>query len=575
VLTWRSIAGFVQDDWRLTPKLMVNLGLRYSYVSPMKEANNLLGNFDPALGMVQQGQSSVGDTVIKPDHKNFSPRVGFAWDVTGKGTTVVRAGASVIYSTFVAASFLQQAGQQNFRGGSIGAVPTAATCTAGNTGCTGGTLGGNIALGTVFYNNLTPAAWNSPAGGPGVFPASAVSCTAASACAILAVDPNLRTPYITNWNLSVTRAFNSNLSLEVGYVGNHGSRLTGFRDINQTDANFNHPLTAFPYLNFINQMSNDSHSNYHSLQTTMTKRISHGFSFTAGYTYGHGLDNNSLNRTAYLPQDSSNPGAEYGSGDFDVRHRFTFTTTYNIPGIKGFGQLLEGWKLNSIVTIQSPQPWLITDTSNDFRGGDNSDRWDIFGNPATFRSGPNSIPFCSGFGVDNTGAYTTSGVTCTQTSGISGSTSAPLANSAAMATLCAAHAAGTTTGLSPTSNLVADGCFASSNSVLTPPAQGSFGNMGRNIFRDSGFKNVDFSVFKTFSWKERYSAQFRLEFFNLFNHPISANPYGSANGYGVGNDPSAGTGFGCGCATADVAAGSPMIGSGGPRAMQIGLKLAF
>jgi len=141
---------------------MVNLGLRYSYVSPMKEANNLLGNFDPALGLVQQGQSSVGDTVIKPDHKNFSPRVGFAWDVTGKGTTVVRAGASVIYSTFVAASFLQQAGQQNFRGGSIGAVPTAATCTAGDTGCTGGTLGGNIALGTVFYNNLTPAAWNSP-----------------------------------------------------------------------------------------------------------------------------------------------------------------------------------------------------------------------------------------------------------------------------------------------------------------------------------------------------------------------------------------------------------------------------
>ena len=102
--------------------------------------------------------------------------------------------------------------------------------------------------------------------------------------------------------------------------------------------------------------------------------------------------------------------------------------------------------------------------------------------------------------------------------------------------------------------------------------------MGRNIFRDSGYKNVDFSVFKDFTWKERYSAEFRLEVFNIFNHPIAANPYGGANGYGVGNDPSAtgaGGGFGCGCATADVAAGSPGIGSGGQRYLQVGLKLAF
>jgi hypothetical protein len=143
---------------------------------------------------------------------------------------------------------------------------------------------------------------------------------------------------------------------------------------------------------------------------------------------------------------------------------------------------------------------------------------------------------------------------------------------------CSAVAQGTTIGPTATSNLGNYGCFVSGNSVLTPPAQGTFGNMGRNIFRDSGFKNVDFSVFKVFTFKERYSAQFRVEFFNLFNHPISANPYGSANGYGVGNDFSAtgqGGGFGCGCATADVAGGSPQIGSGAQRGMQLGLKLAF
>src|SRR5439155_25962147 len=83
----------------------------------------------------------------------------------------------------------------------------------------------------------------------------------------------------------------------------------------------------------------------------------------------------------------------------------------------------------------------------------------------------------------------------------------------------------------PTSSTLAQGgCYVSGKSVMVPPKAGTFGTMGRNIFRDTGFKNVDFSVFKTFKFKERYSAQFRVEFFNLFNHPIIANPYGSANG---------------------------------------------
>jgi len=99
--------------------------------------------------------------------------------------------------------------------------------------------------------------------------------------------------------------------------------------------------------------------------------------------------------------------------------------------------------------------------------------------------------------------------------------------------------------------------------------------MGRNVFRDSGFRNVDFSVFKTFTLKERYSAQFRVEFFNLFNHPLIANPFGSVNGWGVGDDPSVPNTFGCGCASNDVGAGNPQVGSGTPRAMQLGLKLTF
>jgi len=110
---------------------------------------------------------------------------------------------------------------------------------------------------------------------------------------------------------------------------------------------------------------------------------------------------------------------------------------------------------------------------------------------------------------------------------------------------------------------------------MTPPTIGTYGTMGRNIFRDTGFKNLDFSVFKDFTFKERYNAEFRVELFNAFNHPNYANPYGSSNTYFGGSDPSSSGSFGCGCATPDAAAGNPVIGSGSNRVMQLGLKLSF
>ena len=164
-------------------------------------------------------------------------------------------------------------------------------------------------------------------------------------------------PYVMNYSLSVTHAFGTNMSLEVGYVGNRGVRSDRFSDINQqaptADDSGARPYAVNSVISFVNEMTNDVHSNYNSMQATLTKRMSHGVSFTAGYTYAHGLDNGSLNRFALLPQNANDPGAEYGNSDFDVRHRLTLTGTYNIPGINGFAQLLKGWQINGIVTLQT------------------------------------------------------------------------------------------------------------------------------------------------------------------------------------------------------------------------------
>ena len=640
VMTMMSTAGFIQDDWRLTSKLTLNAGLRYSYVTPFSARNNLWANFDPntSTGMVQQGQSGAS-TMWSPDHRDFSPHVGFAWDVTGKGTTVVRGGFSIMYSTFTAVMWMSQNSFSNSSAVTLASNPTSANlvgCPAANIGLGGVGLcggtgpittpgGGSIAAAALTFGGSANMCWDPTpipaclAGQKTVFPSGvSLLCgdgvgTDCNTCPLMGVDPNLRTPYVENFSLGIQHSFTNNLSLDIGYVGNMGKRLTGFNEINQplTGAGWCFPgnpsartaaqnadacngvpaagLTLaqgasaqaaqearplfgkFPYFSFINEMTNRSSSYYNSLQATLTQRTSHGLSFIAGYTYSHGLDNGSLNRYALLPQDATNPGAEYGSGDFDIRHRFTFTTTYNIPGIKGFGQLLEGWQINSIINIQTPQPWSVNDYTSNYSGVfDFADRWNFQGDPSGFKATANTIPFCSGFGVTAGGGVDSSGATCSNNSDIYFTQTALTAPGLIAA--CASAAKDPNT-------LAKGGCYGDvgGKGVLTPPALGAFGNMPRNIFRDSGFKDMDFSVFKNFTLKERYGAQFRVEVFNLFNHPIPANPFGASNNASnANNDPSNdNTLFGGAGGTPDFVAGNPIVGSGSNRVIQLGLKLTF
>ena len=601
---------YVQDDWRMTPRLTVNLGLRYELNTVPTEANNLEGNFDPSLGLVQVGKQ-IG-SIFNGDHNNFAPRLGIAWDVRGNGKTVIRASGGIFFEQFSYDAFMNLGNVYGLRtiptgvplyanGKSLGTA--GGTINVGAVSLTGGQLGSATTPGSVKYawaNNgpNNPLFSASPACGDGTV--TLANGVTPGQCTILATDRNLRTPYVAKWSLDVQHAITNNLSIDVAYVANRGIKLLGLTDLNQPQkvngfspgwgnpANPNSPAgqclasgydpdvcqpdadaeqaarpfnAKFPYLSYINWVSNNNFSNYHGLQVSVTQRDWHGFSYVLGYTWSHALAMSPDNWSYIQPIDSTNVRNLYGNSEFDLTHRFTFSSTYRIPGIKSPGQILQGWSINGILSLQSGLPWGVNDASTDFSGTNeigaqatNGESWDFFGNPSDFKTTKNFQNTNVADGIPQGGIPYFAGT----------SNSACLAKSQAMGKLAVASLA----------NL---GCYAVGSSVLVPPAFGSYGTLGPNVFRGPGYVNLDFSVTKAWTFKERYKAQFRAEFFNVFNHPNISNPFGGPGGDNTYTDPSADAGalFGFRPQTPDVTSSNPVLGSGGPRAIQLGLKLIF
>jgi hypothetical protein len=419
-------AGFIQDDYRVTKNVTANLGMRWEYVAPYVEGNNRFGNFDPstASGMVQQ---TGGNALYSTSRRNWGPRVGFSWDVTGKGTTVIRAGGSILYDTVniddVAASGF---------GGSLDSVPTGfglfycnpAIDTNGqpcNSAANGlvqvaspgtdrsgvvqlsnscGVGGGNVTTGAGACSQIP---W---AQGATTFPtgASALNCgdglaqvpgaggvlTKPAPCNISIYPKYNPTPYITNWTASVQQAIGSSMSVNIAYVGNHLTNAMMERDLNEPTVGFSTveaqanaklavPLpgitsavsrrpynTKYPYFGSILQYGPGGEENYDSLQMTFRKRTSHGLTFNANYTYAHGLSiTTGGNNPTILT--ISNPELSYGT-DGRPFHHFGFTTTYDVPKVKAPAQLLEGWKINTAFEYLSANGISVTDTTIDYAG---------------------------------------------------------------------------------------------------------------------------------------------------------------------------------------------------------------
>ena len=374
-----NYAFYAQDTLRLTQRLTLNYGLRWDYFGVIGAKNNqfsILSSDGSQLLYIGSG-GNAPSKLYPRDLNNFGPRASIAWDVTGKGNTVVRAGWGLFYDAYSQDFFAGQLPYNTYNPGPA-------------------------------YNNIqfsySPAA-TIQAGIPVFDPASY------SASDVFTVSQKLRTPYVQSYNLGIEQSLNKNIALNVSYVGAQGRKLFRFIDLNQAD-----PTTgarAYPALGYVNQIQTSSSSSYNSLQTSLKLRGFHGFTSTANFTWGHSIDNASDGQdfvpNASQPDNSFNPGAERANSNFDIRKSFRWYWSYSFPNTDVARWLTNNWSLNGVVTLNDGQPYNVSYLfENDFNGtGEYFGRPDLVGNPFAGTKAPfqylNLAAFAVPCSVDSSG----------------------------------------------------------------------------------------------------------------------------------------------------------------------------
>jgi len=476
---------FAQDSWQVTRRLNINWGLRWDYFGPLHNGSKDLAVFIPSAGGVKIQGNGI-DSIFPSDKNNVAPRLGFAYQPTKREDLVVRGSFGVFYDQINMNPFLDFRPPNNADGLEDNPEGPSPVST---------------------YSRNLPFTWQP---GVAIFPGVSTCVTGnvatdpncgTSQFDVFSVNQNFRTPYFFNYNLNVQKSFGNGIAVfQIGYVGSEGRKLSVMLNINQ----FGQLANQFPNYGGMNQLNSIGTSNYNALQTTLRLRAWHGLTSSFAYTWAHALDEITAYR-GVIPYDSTNLKAEYGNGDFDTRHNFSATLTWDIPGSSHGPRILtHGWSVNSLMTFHGGQPM------DQVRTG-----YDIIGDP--FAGVSHHFQKSASF----------TGVTWI--------------NPAAFCLPALDGGDGSCTG---------------------PNIFG--GDLRRNQIYGPGYSSVDLSVLKSIPITERVKAQFRVEFFNLFNRINLATGSGATSpGGGTITD------------TIGDFNGAPGIGPGEAFNMQLGLKILF
>ena len=513
--------GFVQDDWKISNRLTVNLGLRYDLFGLPVENQGRLVNFIPSQlrigttaapapapnGFVQAaggklaGVPTVEKTLVPIDKNNFSPRFGFAYLLDKDLNIVVRGGYGVYYdriSTRYANSQLF-----NYPYFALGVGLPGFTQTFANP----------------FLNIPPPSSFPTAATVPSPLSPLAFPSVGVPIAGVY-VDPKLKTPYIQQFNFGFQYNFAKNYLFDIGYVGSKGTRLLQVITLNQPVYNratntFSNPLAPSTIISAnknltggVQQIQTTSLSNYNSLQTSLTRRFNNGLQFLAAYTFGKSIDYYSgapLSELANIPGDQVDWRSNRGRSDFNREQRFVLSGVYDLPKFKDANRFVKSvfgnWEVAGIAVFQSGLPFSVVD-SNDTS----------LINRANYNTNFNGDLYTSGNVGERQRAYF---------------------NTAAFIR----SAFGTTTG-----------------GVANFDPNKPFGNTPRNLLTGPGQKNIDVSFIKFIPFSERFRGELRAELFNVFNWVNYANPNNNISGANFGRIERAST---------------------GPRVIQFAFKLGF
>lgn len=553
-----SMGLFFQDEWKVTPRVTISYGLRWDVNGALGDADKNASNFFPCaepeptvcapkgfpngLVQVQEGFPRLYNL----DLKDFGPRAGLAWDVFGNGRTALRIGYAMAYDV---ANFAAISAPYTFQGARAGAF------TNSDLGVFSITASGNAdASIPVLFQAFGPnTCWNpatnttSPdfvcfgpqAGSPD--PNTPIQTFGANPGAtppfnIFGTVPNLKTPRIQYYNLTLQHELFRNNAITVSYLGAHGTNSFQNRSLNNrpvgcwdtvndeqlTTGNCARPfdsvyqLNGVPNFNYIVQLTNDGYSRYNALQATYRQRYWHGLNTMVNFTWSNCIDTNSTSRggssTLPIEENSYNPSSNQGPCDTDVRLNFNTGVVYEFPKVHALGRLGEGWQIGSVVTVLTGRPWTaLLSSSADESGQD-----------LVYQR-----PNCTG--VKPIYQFSDPRV--------------------------------------PTITNMPD--------VFTIPDPNTIGTCGRNAFRGPRFRQWDFNLNKTTKINEKMSLQLRFEVFNLLNHPnfYSFPSSATVSQSRLNNFPD--TSFSNYSQTPDIASGNPFLSQGGPRAAQIGAKIIF